>query len=434
MDEPVSTSSSTLDQITVAVVQVSSEQGCDYAEYIPGFVSNATSRGLVKFYLGLSKLHGYIAVAVCLFGVLSNSANIIVLTRRNMSSSTNTLLLWLAVADLLTMVEYLPFALHFYVMEPSDPTHHPFSSRQFHWICFLLFHASFSIVCHTVAIWLTIALAIFRYIYICKPTSGVHYCSQHRARVVVFMVVMITIVICLPNFAVNTYDIQFPMSNLLTNNEDVYYYPTLRMSTTFDLYLIQVNNWVQAILMKLIPCFMLTTLTLLLVVAVHKAYRKRLKLKSQGRKAESDKHGEHNRITGMLLAIVVLFTLTELPQGILTLMNIFVTCFTQVVYYKLGDLLDLMALTNNSVNFVLYCSMSTQFRATFADIFCPGQTAQPKWLKLRIIHSRYGDSNSVDGSDTSRTRRTSKSGFISRCTEFTETDGISKVVFDKDDA
>ena len=159
----------------------------------------------------------------------------------------------------------------------------------------------------------------------------------------------------------------------------------------------QVNNWIQAIMIKLLPCFMLTVLTVLLIHAMHKAYRKRMLLKSQGRKAESDKHGEHNRTTGMLLAVVVLFTITELPQGILTLMNIFIDCFRFVVYNPLGDLLDAMALINNSVNFVLYCSMSKQFRDTFMAVFCSFCARhRPGWLKLKLItSSRDGTGNTT---------------------------------------
>lgn len=383
--------------------------GCDGVLYIPGIASNETALGLSEFFNRYSRVHGYIAVAVCLFGVLSNSANIVVLTRKNMISSTNIILLWLAVADLLTMLDYLPFAIHFYINKPDVVAMPPFSTPEFSWICFLLFHASFSIVCHTIAIWLTIALAIFRYIYICKPTRGSHYCSQKRACFVVVTVIILTIILCIPNYAVNTYD--FQLGSSLTDTLDhnagnssvrtqvnksngSLYYPQIKLPV--DSITNLVNSWVQAILIKLIPCFMLVTLTLLLLHAMHKAYRRRLKLKSQGRRAESDKHGEHNRTTGMLLAIVVLFTLTELPQGILTLMNIFVNCFTEVVYNKLGDLLDIMALINNSVNFVLYCTMSKQFRTTFAAIFCPPKSSRPKWLKLRLMNSHQGNKSSME--------------------------------------
>lgn len=57
---------------------------------------------------------------MCCFGVLTNVANITVLTSRELrQSSVNLLLTWLAVADLLTMLDYMPFSLHFYVLRPA---------------------------------------------------------------------------------------------------------------------------------------------------------------------------------------------------------------------------------------------------------------------------------------------------------------------------
>ncbi|GFR66442.1 FMRFamide receptor [Elysia marginata] len=394
---------------------------CMNVEYIPGIVSNETSRGLNEFYHKYGSVHGYIAIAVCCFGILSNTANIIVLTRKNMASSSNTILMWLAVSDLLTMLSYLPFAYHFFITEPGDPKVSPFSTPDFAWLLFLLFHANFSIVCHTVAIWLTIALAIFRYIYICKPTSGAYYCSQRRARFVVILVTILTIIVCVPNFGVNYYryepgqpiagaDGTLNDSTMSNVTGPGLYYPTIRAFSASDAILVDVNNWLQAILIKLLPCFMLTTLTLLLVHAMHKAYRKRLKLKSQGRVSESDRHSEHNRTTRMLLAVVVLFTLTELPQGILTLMNIFVDCFTSVVYYKLGDLLDIVALINNAINFVLYCIMSSQFRNTFWQIFCPAKHRlhRPKWLRFRPTKGNASNKNSIEMSEDNGSARYTK--------------------------
>jgi hypothetical protein len=38
--------------------------------------------------------------------------------------------------------------------------------------------------------------------------------------------------------------------------------------------------------------------------------------------------------------------------------------------YCLGDTFDILALINNSVNFLLYCFMSRAFRDTFKQTFC----------------------------------------------------------------
>ena len=106
---------------------------------------------------------------------------------------------------------------------------------------------------------------------------------------------------------------------------------------------------------------------------MHRANARRAKLKSQGRKDESERAHEHNRTTAMLVAVVWLFQLTELPKGDLTLGSIFVEDFYQNVYSPLGDLLDIAALLNNSITFILYCTMSRQFRQTFVQTLLCGR-------------------------------------------------------------
>lgn len=64
-----------------------------------------------KWYQGV---HGYLSIVVCVFGILSNIINIIVLTRKPMLTPTNCILTAIAVADMMTMLSYLPFAAYFY--------------------------------------------------------------------------------------------------------------------------------------------------------------------------------------------------------------------------------------------------------------------------------------------------------------------------------
>jgi len=90
-------------------------------EYVPKYP------GLQEFSRRYRDVHGYIAVVICILGVIANMANIVVLTRRKMISSTNVILTWLAVADLLTMAIFLPFCLHFYVLRDRRL---PFPSTQ----------------------------------------------------------------------------------------------------------------------------------------------------------------------------------------------------------------------------------------------------------------------------------------------------------------
>lgn len=65
-----------------------------------------------QFGQSYQRVHGYLSVMVCIFGIVSNLLNIIVLTRRHMSSPTNFILTALAIADTLTMSTYPIFAIY----------------------------------------------------------------------------------------------------------------------------------------------------------------------------------------------------------------------------------------------------------------------------------------------------------------------------------
>jgi len=114
---------------------------------------------LLAIYDCYKNWHGYLASVVCVLGIIANVLNIVVLTRKNMISSTNCILTGLAVSDGLTMVVYLPFALRFYILYGTDSTPERNSLPA---IRFMLFYACFSVVVHTISIWLTVVLAVFR--------------------------------------------------------------------------------------------------------------------------------------------------------------------------------------------------------------------------------------------------------------------------------
>jgi hypothetical protein len=74
----------------------------------------------------------------------------------------------------------------------------------------------------------------------------------------------------------------------------------------------------------------------------------------------------------MLVAVLLLFLITEFPQGILGLLSVILgKCFFRTCYYLFGEVMDILALLNGAINFILYCSMSRQFRTTFALLFKP---------------------------------------------------------------
>jgi len=133
----------------------------------------------------------------------------------------------------------------------------------------------------------------------------------------------------------------------------------------------------QAIFVRLVPCVGLTVLSLLLVQTMKQAEERRQNLRGRSSamtKAGKDRGGggtdrKTNRTTMMLLLVVVLFLVTEFPNGVINLLSGVLPGFVIEIYMAIGDLLDILALINNGINFILYCSMSKQFRDTFVSVF-----------------------------------------------------------------
>lgn len=139
-------------------------------------------------------------------------------------------------------------------------------------------------------------------------------------------------------------------------------------------YLADINFWVYSVVIKIIPCVALTVLSLRLICALLEAKRRRAKLTGGGvgGRAKADKERQTDRTTRMLLAVLMLFLITEFPQGILGLLTLLLgKPFFQDCYQNMGEVIDMLALVNSAINFILYCVMSRQFRNTFSLLFLP---------------------------------------------------------------
>ena len=320
------------------------------------------TEGLKDFQHWYSQIHGYTSTVVCVIGIIFNILNILVLTRKNMISSTNCILAGLAVSDMLTMISYIPFAVHYYCIYG----HNPYSPERnsYQWARFLMFHANFSNITHTCSIWLGVLLSVFRYIFVKFAAERAHMLSLTRTRIAVVMVYIGAIVILIPN-ALTLYIAKHPHPQ---SNKTLYILSQLDKSNVIVLS----NFWIHAVLIKLLPCALLSIFGYLLICTMHVTYKRRQRLRSlsSGRQSRSRRTREHSRTTRMLVVVIILFLVTELPQGILALLSGVKEGFYEAVYTPLGDLMDIMALINNAINFTLYCSMSKQFRDTFLKMVC----------------------------------------------------------------
>ena len=355
---------------------------------------NHTSRAqmnasaLYRFSDWYAGYHGYVSLFVCVVGVFCNLINIIVLTTPKMRNTTNMLLTALAVSDLLTMASYIPFALQFYVLYGLEPTPKRNTKPSIH---FFLFHVNFTVTTHTVSIWLGVLLSIYRYAYIklSKEKNCLH--SSKNVKLGVLIVLILAVVILIPNY------LSLSVSKIEGENNTFEYYEltSVSLETSSGYVLTIVNFWIHALLIKLLPCITLSIFGILLICTLRHSQRKRTELRRRStislttNKKRSFRSKEHSRTTFMLLLVIILFLLTELPQGILALCSGLRKGFFEAYYIPLGDVMDIVALLNNGINFTLYCSMSKKFRNTFIRLFLPSFPHRRSTCKSSIVASNY---------------------------------------------
>lgn len=328
-----------------------------------------------------ASIHGYASLIVCFFGIPTNIFNITVLARKDMRSPTNALLTWLAVSDILTMVPYVPFVIHFYcAYGPDDVSRDKFS---YEWVMYMLFLINFAATTHTISIWLGVSLAVFRFVQLRSTRKGPIARQRQYAQIqkVIAMVYILSALILIPNYLTNKLE-----EKTLNGNMTIFVITDLKLATNETEPLVLVNVLTYAVVAKLIPCLLMIIFSGSLLINLNLKGRNRRRRLS----TTSTNHRRENRqakTTRMLLVVIILFLVTEFPQGILIVLSSTVTDFYNDVYMPLGDLMDFIALVNNAINFALYCIMSTQFRTKFLQMYLNRKLPFKSFEKINLTTS-----------------------------------------------
>ncbi|XP_016930284.2 G-protein coupled receptor dmsr-1 isoform X2 [Drosophila suzukii] len=330
-----------------------------------------------------NSIHGYVSLMICIFGTIANILNIMVLTRKEMAKTPiNNILKWLAVADMFVMLEYIPYTSYQYIyMRPGE------KDLSYTWAVCLLVHMHFTQILHTISIGLTVTLAVWRYVAIRHPNGGCANFLLAHSREAILLPFILSPILCLPTYFVfqvrETYDVD------KVNSEAMYH-----VYFDKDSVLYRFNFWIHSVLIKLLPCGILIVISAVLMHVLCEASRRRLKLRDYNNPAKYESRSKkpprcdrrNDRTTLLLVAVLVLFLITEFPQGLLGLLSgVMEKCFFAHCYPPFGELMDLLALINAAVGFVLYGLMSKQFRTTFRSLFMKRHFGSTEMTRLTRV-------------------------------------------------
>uniref|UniRef100_A0A915DEA8 G-protein coupled receptors family 1 profile domain-containing protein n=1 Tax=Ditylenchus dipsaci TaxID=166011 RepID=A0A915DEA8_9BILA len=363
-----------------------------------------------------SFVHQFIYHVLCLTGVVANICIVVVLLRPNMRKNPfNLFLIAIAICDLTLMASYFIYKQ----VELCHPWYFEFS-----WIIFTYAYAVLSVFVHSASLWMTVNMAVLRYLVLRKSaSSGSTLNTYSAASISIVAGVVISLIGSAPNML--RYQIQdnglleVPSACLVNSSRYAKFYVrgqqvhayTLSQPNFWSCSWERFSFWTAGLMLKIIPCLLLTVFMTLLVRMLMEARERRLRL-CQGNSSavpttgpnttSSVNNNNHTttpsnpatnrpssataavtnsncktqaeRTTAMLTIIVGgCILITELPQGILVL-AIGVKPQVRFAMQQLGNVIDLLSLLNSSVNFILYSTMSNLFRHEFLQTFggcCP---------------------------------------------------------------
>ncbi|XP_031356394.1 G-protein coupled receptor daf-37-like [Photinus pyralis] len=368
-----------------------------------------------------------VPILVCI-GAAGNILSIIVLTRRRMRSSTNAYLTALAVADLI----YLLFVLLLSFTHYPNIHDHKF---ELYWRFYGISHWLCDAASST-SVWLTVSFTMERYIVVCHPMKGKVLCTERRAKSIIAIISILCIILTATTpfeYQLAFHDDCIRMceeSELRAlhpehtddNGTDTFALGSERncsrewgegvipadeetiqlfMNSTQQLFQAMVNiqlmnttccvknytiktegtslgknriyrsmfYWFSAIVFAVLPLALIATFNCFLIHSVYKSYQTRkVMTNSQEQKSQT----QENRITLLLISIVVLFLVCQIPTASFLIYEALVgqaDDFTENIKAGLGNIFNSLLTLNASCNFILYCLLSDKYRRTCKALF-----------------------------------------------------------------
>lgn len=298
-------------------------------------------------------VHGVLLNAIGAGGLLGNALSVLVLSRPQMRSSINCLLVGLAACDtVLILTSVLLFGLtavfpytghlryyYYHVCPHITPLAYPIANAA-----------------QTMSVYLTLIVTVERWVAVCHPFRAKALCTSSRARWYVLGTAAFAFAYNAPKF------FEAEVIESVADGELVYCV-TADLQFRTESYIVVYIHSLYMIVMYIVPFSALAALNACIVRQVRRAQAERARLSRVQRR-------ELGLATMLLVVVLVFFLCNLLPL---------VTNSFEVFYGDQFDKLDplvktsnLLVTINSSVNFVIYVIFGEKFKRVFLKMFCAG--------------------------------------------------------------
>ena len=298
--------------------------------------------------------------SICLLGIVGNILNLIVLTSRRLVSTMDRLeqsanygLVGIAFADLMFCTLALPFTF-IHNSAPFVPASQVFV------FAYKIYGSALLNLFLMAGTWLITSMAIDRYIVVVYPFQARQVLGARRTLLTIIVVYFTSAVITLPFFlhpameacAITNEDLGFRFMYLWSND----------VVANIKLY----RQWIWPVIATFIPVLILAFCNTRLIQELRNAKQTRMRT-CQGQQVKDSSR----KVTLTLVIIVLLELILVFPGEIIGYIDPYEKW--GVNGHVVASILNVMQALNLALNFVLFCSVNANFRATLRSMIlcCP---------------------------------------------------------------
>ncbi|KAL0109321.1 hypothetical protein PUN28_014420 [Cardiocondyla obscurior] len=302
-------------------------------------------------------IYGILVNLIGLFGIFGNTISMIILSRPQMKSSINYLLIGLARCDTaLIVIAILIYGL---------PAIYTYSGALFLYK-FIIYPKTIkylyplACIAQFVTVYLTLTVTLERYIAVCHPLKARSFCTYGRAQVAVLVIVIVAFIYNLPKF----WEIEVYSEKHWEYNITIYCVdPTELRSNVY--YVTLYIHWMYFFVYYMIPFVVLVIFNTAIYRRVRKANRDLQQLSRHQRREIG--------LATMLLFVVVVFLICNIMPMVSNAYETFIADPPEWMV-QTGNLLVTI---NSSINFIIYVIFGRKFKRIFLKLFCSSRLFVP---------------------------------------------------------
>lgn len=313
-----------------------------------------------QFYESAKQLTGlYLFPIICTLGIVGNVLIFMVFVTTKPRTSTTVFLTTLALSDTIKLLcDFLYFIVVYLESIGDTKSSQLVFATLYPYAHYIL---NFSL-CNTA--WLTVAVAVERYIFMKWPERANIICNSTRSTITCIIIWICSMIVAVP------FVLRYKHYERADGMKDITVSALWQVDQFTNTYV-----WVQNIVRSIIPLIVLVILNTWIIRALARLSKHHM----QGPPCQI-------RATSMLVAVIIAFLVCITPDAVLS--AVFGFGYTDAPWMIKGirEFSDLLLSVNSAINFFLYFAFNQIFRKKLAQLFCGKHSrcfkSKRDWFKI----------------------------------------------------